>query len=127
LQPRPTGTWHRMTDSAWILVTIFGTCLLIFVLTVLLTPPLQRLRRRQGIETGPEPPLRKQYRGVAIVCVGSAIATALLVFADGNAWVYVLAAVVFVAMMIVVVKTSLRDAREARQSHRHDDAGGLRA
>jgi len=94
---------------------------------VLLTPLLQRFRRSQGLDTGPEPPLRRQYRGVGIVCVGSAIATTLLAFADGNVLLYVLAAVVFVVMMLVVVKTSIRDAREAQQAHRRDDVGGLRA
>src|SRR3982751_3324147 len=112
-----------MSDSAWMIVAIVGTCLLIFVLTVLLTPLLQRFRRSQGLDTGPEPPLRKQYRGVGIVCVGSAIATTLLVFADGNVLLYGLAAVVFMVTMLVVLRTSVRDAREAERAHGRDDVG----
>ena len=115
-----------MSESAWMIIAIVGTCLFIFVGTVLLTPLLQRLRRSRGIDTGPEPPLSKQYRGVGIVCVGAAIATALLTFADGNVLLYVLAAVVFVAMMIIVLRTSIHDAREARRAHARDDALGLK-
>ena len=37
------------------------------------------------------------------------------------------AAVVFVVMKLVVVRTSIRDAREAQRAHRRDDVGGLRA
>ena len=97
------------------------------MLTVLLTPLLQRFRRSQGLDTGPEPPLGKQYRSVGIVCVGSAITTTLLAFADGNRMLYALAAVAFIVMMIVVLRTSIRDAREAQRAHARDDVGGLRA
>jgi hypothetical protein len=114
-----------MSVSAWMVIAIVGTCLLIFGLTVLLTPLLQRFRHSQGLDSGPEPPLRKQYRGVGIVCVGSGIATTLFVFADGSVVLYVLAAAVFIVMMTVVLKSSIRDAREAQREQSRRDASGL--
>lgn len=93
-----------MSDSAWVVVAIAGTCLLIFVLTVFLTPLIQRFQRR-GLDSGSEPPMRKQFRTLGIICVGSAVATTLLAFADGRAVLYALAAVTFFGMSILAVKT----------------------
>lgn len=104
-----------MSDTAWMILAIVGACLFIFVGSVLLAPFILRLRRRQGIDTGPEIPLRKQAASVGLICIGSAIATSLLAIADGNVVLYLLAAAVFIAIMAVVIKRMARDSRQARR------------
>ena len=78
-----------------------------------------------AIEDGPEPPMSKQARTLAIICVGSAVATGLLSFADGNAVLYVAAAAVFIAMMVLVLRLSIRDGQRARKSRTRGGESGL--
>jgi H+/gluconate symporter-like permease len=106
-----------MSETAWMILAIVGTCLFIFVGSILLAPFILRLRRRQGIDTRPEIPLRKQAVSLGLICIGSAIASSLLAIADGNAVLYVLAAAVFIAMMAVVIKRMMRDGRHAQRDH----------
>ena len=103
-----------MSDSFWIVVTIVGTCAFIFVASIALAPVVRRLRRAQG-DTRPEPPMSKQVRTLAIICIGSGLVTALTTFADGSVALQVAAAVIFVVMMALVLVLSLRDGRRARR------------
>jgi hypothetical protein len=114
-----------MSDSLWMVVAIVGTCAFIFVSSLALAPFIRKLRRAQGIEDGPEPPMSKQARTLAIICVGSALVTGLLSFADGNAVLYVAAAAVFIAMMVLVPRLSIRDGRRARKARTRGAESGL--
>jgi hypothetical protein len=114
-----------MSESTLMVLAVVGTCAFIFVASIALAPAIRNWRRAQGIDDGPEPPMSKQARTIAIICVGSATATLLLAFADGSLVLYVAAGAVFVAMMALVLRLSLRDGREAREAHRRHSSTGL--
>jgi hypothetical protein len=103
-----------MSDSFWIVLTIVGTCAFIFVASIALAPLVRRIRRAQG-DTRPEPPMSKQARTLAIICIGSGVVTALWALGDGNVALQVAAAVIFVVMMVAVLVLSVRDGRRARR------------
>ena len=104
-----------MSDSFWIVLTIVATCGFIFVSSLALAPVARRFRRARG-DTRPEPPMSKQARTLAIICLGSAVVTALLTFANGSVVLIVAGAAAFVAMMTLVIVLSIRDGRRARGS-----------
>lgn len=114
-----------MSDSLMMVLAVVGTCVFIFAFSLLFAPVIRRFRRSRGFEDVPEPPMSKQARTIAIICVGAAAATLLLAFAGGNAVLYVAAGVVFVLMLVVVVMLSVRDGRQAREPHRGEHSSGL--
>ena len=114
-----------MSESTLMVLAVVGTCAFIFVASIALAPVIRKLRRAQGVDDGPEPPMSQQARTIAIICVGSATATLLMAFADGSLVLYVAAGAVFVVMMALVLRLSIRDGRAAREAHRRQSPTGL--
>jgi Ca2+/Na+ antiporter len=114
-----------MSDSLSMVLAVVGTCLFIFAFSVILAPVVRRVRHARGIEDGPEPPMSKQARTLAIICVGAAAATLLSAFAGGNPVLYGVAGIVLVSMLAAVVVLSVRDGRQAREDHRRRPPSGL--
>jgi 4-hydroxybenzoate polyprenyltransferase len=114
-----------MSDSLVMVLAVVGTCVFIFAFSLLLAPVIKNMRRSRGLDDVPEPPMSKQARTIAIICVGAAAATLLMAFAEGNAALYVAAGAVFVLMLVVVVVLSVRDGRQAREGHRDRHPAGL--
>ena len=114
-----------MSDSLVMVLAVVGTWVFIFVFSLLFAPVVRRVRQSRGIENEPEPPMSKQARTIAIICVAAAAATLLLAFADGNPVLYAAAGVVFAAMLVVVLVLSVRDGRQAREDHHRRHPSGL--
>ena len=114
-----------MSEPTLMVLAVVGTCAFIFVASIALAPVIRKSRRAQGVDVGPEPPMSKQARTIAIICVGSATATLLMAFADGSLVLYVAAGAVFVVMMALVLRLSIRDGRAAREAHRRQGPTGV--
>ena len=116
-----------MSDSFWIAVTIVGTCVFIFGASLALAPVVRKVRRARGIDVGPELPMSKQARTLAIICVGAALVTVLRMLAEdsGSLVLYVAAGAVFIAMMTLVIVLSRRDKQRARRDSVRGGSSGL--
>jgi hypothetical protein len=104
-----------MSEPVLLVLVIVATCAFIFGATVLVTPWVERLREKEGVKVSPEISRSKQYRTVAICCVGGALVAAIPVLAGHSPVAAGLAGLLFIGLLALVAVISLRDVRQAKR------------